>query len=64
MSEVEKKKKMVKKLVQLEIEEDVAKAAVQAVGFDDVDNCMVWALSPEGNVEELALQYDDDIGVL
>ena len=59
----EKKRNMVKKLMRMEVSEQCAKAAVQSVGFDDEENCLIWALTNGTDCEELAKEFDDDIGM-
>ena len=53
---------MVRKLVRLELSEAAAKAAVQKVGYHDTDDCLIWALSNSEEIEELARQFDDELG--
>ena len=62
LSEIDKKKNMVKKLVGLELTEKAAKAAVQAAGYHDTDECLIWALSNNEEIEELAEQFDFELG--
>ena len=62
LSVIDKKKNMVKKLVRLELSEKLAKAAVQSVGFEDTDDCLIWALSNAEDIEELSQQFDREMG--
>jgi len=55
---------MVRKLVRLELTEKVAKAAVQSVGYKDTDDCLIWALSNSEDCEELAQEFDNEIGTI
>ena len=53
---------MVRRLVRQELTEKVAKAAVQSVGYDDFDDCLIWALSYSDDCEKLVQEFDNEIG--
>lgn len=56
---------MVRKLVQGELAENVAKAAVQEVKNLDVDECYLWALEnefDEENIQRLVRDFDKEMG--
>ena len=64
-SRIDKKKRVIRKLVQLELSEKVAKAAVQCVPSLDVDECYLWALE-NGNEESIIAEqqksFDEEVG--
>lgn len=58
---------MVRHLVNKEDQsEEIAKAAVQKNGYDDMDECVMWCLSnnDQDAIRELAHQYDVEAGVI
>jgi len=64
---LEKKKKIVRSLVQGELAENVAKAAVQATKSLDPDDCYLWALENEFDEEKvtrLQKEFDAEMGRL
>ena len=64
-SKLDKKKRVIRKLVQLELTEKVAKAAVQCVPSLDVDDCYLWALeygTEEEVVAEHLRKFDEEVG--
>jgi len=66
-SNLEKKKKIVRSLVQGELAENVAKAAVQATKSLDPDDCYLWALEneiDEEKVTRLQKEFDAEMGTL
>lgn len=55
---------MRKLVIDDEISEDVAKAAVQAVGYEDPDRCLNWSLEHQFEdelIEELSDQFDKEM---
>ena len=64
-SRIQKKKRIVRNLVQNDISESAAKAAVQAVGSLDVDECFLWAMEYDYDTDRVtALQrdFDEELG--
>nr|XP_039260808.1 E3 ubiquitin-protein ligase RNF213-like [Styela clava] len=54
MTEMDKKKRMLRILVNRErLSEDLAKAAIQAVGYENIDECNNWALLHQYNEEKV-----------
>ncbi|XP_078489225.1 E3 ubiquitin-protein ligase rnf213-alpha-like [Ciona intestinalis] len=65
VTKAQKKKKLVRRLVDMEITQNIAKAAVQSVRNLDVDECYLWALENEfedDSVLDLARQFDEEVG--
>uniref|UniRef100_H2XPN8 Uncharacterized protein n=2 Tax=Ciona intestinalis TaxID=7719 RepID=H2XPN8_CIOIN len=65
VSKAQKKKKLVRRLVDMEITQNIAKAAVQSVRNLDLDECYLWALENEfedDSVLDLARQFDEEAG--
>ncbi|XP_076818180.1 E3 ubiquitin-protein ligase rnf213-alpha-like [Clavelina lepadiformis] len=65
VSRLQKKKKVVRKLVALEIAENVAKASVHSIRSLDVDECYLWCLEnefDEERVDELQKEFDAELG--
>jgi len=63
---LEKKKKIVRSLVQGELAENVAKASVQATKSLDPDDCYLWALENEFDEEKvtrLQKEFDAEMGI-
>ena len=66
-SKLEKKKKVIRGLVHLEISEETAKAAVQSVPSLDVDECYLWALAnqcDESLIDEMQRNFEEEAGAL
>ncbi|XP_076815738.1 E3 ubiquitin-protein ligase rnf213-alpha-like isoform X2 [Clavelina lepadiformis] len=65
VSRLQKKKKVVRKLVALEIAENVAKASVHSIRSLDVDECYLWCLEnefDEERVDRLQEEFDAELG--
>ena len=66
-SNLEKKKRVIRKLVELEIAEDIAKAAVQCVIPLDEEECYYWAMENANNrtlIAESRRSFDEEMGEL
>ena len=64
-SQIQKKSKVVRKLVQNHVSESIAKAAVQSVGTLDFDECFLWAMDygfDEDLVMRLQNNFDNELG--
>ena len=66
-SNFEKKMRVIRRLVQMEISQDVSKAAVQCNRSFDLDECYLWALEHEYDKKMIAIyqkSFDDEVGEL
>ena len=64
-SQIQKKKKVIRRLVQNDISESAAKAAVQSVRTLDLDECYLWAMEygfDEDLVIRLQNEFDNELG--